>query len=464
MASIKKSGHGRPTGSQEWNQLRPVVEAMVEGRAPEEVAAVIVDQTVRLVRVKAAGLWQVDRSRSGLYLVAQRGFDENAKTSLHCLPLSAPFLTARMVGEGQTTEILGVPGTDSESPLLQRLTEHGSWGSVLALPRFAHARPIGALVCVKEVRQGYTEAERAVARALGDLWAIAIGRAEELESATEELRQVNQRLAISNVRAQELREATEAARDRATKLNSQLEQALQVRQEFMAAAAHELRSPVTVIRGRTQMLLKNETQNSHARQSIETILGQTDRIAQLVDDLLTSLRLQSGGPELQPERFDLNALIEEQVGRLARTSAKGRFRVDPHGALVVDADRELIGEVLRHVLENALRYSQDAEPIEIKARRHADEAVVSVADLGVGISPERQSHVFEPLYESVPPGESGYQSVVSLGLYLSKEIVDRHGGRIWFTSVPGEGSTFSFSLPLVDDDQGRSARPNTSNR
>jgi signal transduction histidine kinase len=83
------------------------------------------------------------------------------------------------------------------------------------------------------------------------------------------------------------------------------------------------------------------------------------------------------------------------------------------------------------------------------------EGIVSVTDRGVGIPRERQAHIFEPFYESVPAGAAGYRSVVALSLYLSKLTVERHGGRIWFESEEGKGSTFYFSLPLAEGDDGR---------
>jgi PAS domain S-box-containing protein len=231
---------------------------------------------------------------------------------------------------------------------------------------------------------------------------------------------------------------------------SALKELERVREEFMAAVAHELRSPITVIKGRSQLALLRDARVEPARQAFDMIVQQADRIAQIVDDLLTVVRIRPGRRALTWERVDLSRLVHEVVARTARAYPRDQFHVDVAGPLVVDGDQTLLGDVVDRLLENAVHYSPDGAPITVIATRRDGEAVVSISDHGVGIAPERQPHVFEPFYELVPPGRPGYTGLVSLDLYLSKQIVEAHGGRIWFASTPGKGSTFSFSLRLVE--------------
>jgi signal transduction histidine kinase len=126
--------------------------------------------------------------------------------------------------------------------------------------------------------------------------------------------------------------------------------------------------------------------------------------------------------------------------------------VEGAGSITVAGDRQRMGDVVAHLLENAIRYSPPGGSIEVELRSDGREAMVQVRDEGPGIPVERQPHVFEPLYEPLPPGAPGYTGVVGLGLHLSWQIIEAHGGRIWLESQPGEGTTFCFSVPLGEPD------------
>jgi signal transduction histidine kinase len=154
-----------------------------------------------------------------------------------------------------------------------------------------------------------------------------------------------------------------------------------------------------------------------------------------------------GLPKMERDRFDLGEVVEEKVKSISRTT-ENPIQVEAIESLHVDGDRQRMGDVVAHLLENAIRYSPPGASIEVQLRCMDRAAVVSVRDHGPGIPPERQPHVFEPLYEPLPPGATGYTGVVGLGLHLSWQIIEAHGGRIWLESAQGEGTTFCFSLPL----------------
>src|SRR5262249_206126 len=142
--------------------------------------------------------------------------------------------------------------------------------------------------------------------------------------------------------------------------------------------------------------------------------------------------------------------IDELVVVAADREPRFCFQRNVAGNLVVDADPMLTEEVVTYLLENAVRNSPENGQIEIEAQREDRRAGVSGTDHGPGIPLEGQPHVLGPFYEQVPLGPPGYIPLISLGLYVSKLILDCEGGRIWLTSQPGAGSTFSFSLSLSD--------------
>jgi signal transduction histidine kinase len=233
------------------------------------------------------------------------------------------------------------------------------------------------------------------------------------------------------------------------RMYDEMRQAMRLHEEFMAAVAHELRSPITVIQGRAQRTLKLDAREEIARTGIEQILHASGRINHIVDDLIAVLKFHPGRTTLHREVVDLRLVVRHLVEETARTTEHYHFSVRAPEPLLVDADQALIGEVVTRLLENAMRYAPDGGQIDVDAHAEEGRAIVSVTDHGLGISLERQRHVFEPFYELIPAGAPGYVGLVSLGLYLSKQIVEAHGGRIWFESTPGQGSTFSFSLPLA---------------
>jgi PAS domain S-box-containing protein len=217
----------------------------------------------------------------------------------------------------------------------------------------------------------------------------------------------------------------------------------EAREEFLATAAHELKTPLAVVKAYAQLMLRRRQGDAAG---LTAITRQVDRLNRIVHQLLDVSRLRFGGGELRRERFDLGELAEEVAAALP--GADGRIVVAREPGAAVEADRAWIGQVVANLLENALRFSPGGGRVETSVvRRHA-EAVLSVRDHGVGIPPERQARVFERYYRAHAGTGEDYGGL-GLGLDVSREVVQRHGGRIWFESEVGRGSTFSFSLPIA---------------
>ncbi len=219
-----------------------------------------------------------------------------------------------------------------------------------------------------------------------------------------------------------------------------------LRDEFLQLAAHELRTPLTVIKGNADLLMRRGGLDEVNARAIRALKMHSDRVARLTQAMLDVVHLQAGGFRMEWETLDLCALAREAVAIVQREAPEHQLAVLAEGQLLVSGDRKRLATVLLHLLENAVRFSPDGGPVEVSVVGQAEEAIVSVRDYGVGIPPERQAEVFEAFYQVEPMVSP--TSGMGLGLYISREIIRRHGGRVWVKSEVGKGSVFSFTLPL----------------
>lgn len=226
-----------------------------------------------------------------------------------------------------------------------------------------------------------------------------------------------------------------------------------LRDEFISAAAHELKTPVTTIKGYAQLMLQWTPGGHEPREgkAFEVINAQADRITSRVQEMLRAVRLQLPALEMHRVRFDLGDLAADVLQRLRAVAKPERLILQRDALVPVDADPQRIEEVFVSLLNNAIECSRErGGTVDVRVWTHGTEALASVKDRGTGIQRERQQNIFEPFYEAAPAGTPGYRGVVALGLYLSRLIIERHGGRIWLESEEGKGSTFCFSLPLAE--------------
>jgi two-component system, OmpR family, phosphate regulon sensor histidine kinase PhoR len=226
-----------------------------------------------------------------------------------------------------------------------------------------------------------------------------------------------------------------------------------LRDEFLSMAAHELKTPVTGIKGYTQLMLRRGATgiDPSDRRILETIDRQCNRLDRLVQELLDVSRLRKGQLELHKEKVVVSDFLVETVRQLAVLSAKHEVRCDncEEAKVLVEADRDRLEQVLTNLVTNAIRYSAGGE-IEVAARVGDGRVIVSVRDQGIGIPSDKQGRVFEYFYRA-HVGTQYDLGGMGVGLYISREIILRHGGEMWFESEEGKGSTFYFSLPVVGD-------------
>ncbi len=167
----------------------------------------------------------------------------------------------------------------------------------------------------------------------------------------------------------------------------------------------------------------------------------------MINGFLNVSRLESGKLHIDKAKFDFNELIHETITEMELTITSHRFVFNRTGTINLEADRDKIGSVLSNLLSNAVKYSPRGKLIQIAASIQGSEALVSVQDEGMGLKAEDRQNIFNRYYR-VSSEHTQQISGFGIGLYVSAEIVQLHGGRIWVESEKGVGSTFYFTLPL----------------
>ena len=242
--------------------------------------------------------------------------------------------------------------------------------------------------------------------------------------------------------------------DNLEQANQELIEVNEMKDQFISMASHELKTPITTIRGQAQLMLRRLTKQKElsqefadVRTALEKIDEQTYRLSALVDDLLDLGSIRAGKTELRPGRCDLceicRSVVDEQcllTGRVIEVEL-------PEAPVMLEADSERLSQVGTNLVSNAIKYSPDGSPVKVSVVRQENTARLTVQDFGQGIEKEQLKHIFEPFYRA-PEAQSSKKSGWGLGLVICKDIVERHGGRIWCESHEGEGSTFYVELPL----------------
>ncbi|MGA3292390.1 MAG: ATP-binding protein [Candidatus Acidiferrales bacterium] len=225
-----------------------------------------------------------------------------------------------------------------------------------------------------------------------------------------------------------------------------------VRQDFVANVSHEFKTPLTAIQGFAETLLAGAMDEPGSnRRFLEIIREHAARLARLTDDLLKLARIEAGKLEVEFFPVQLLELIERcaETTLLKATRKQIALELDvPPGLPPVRGDASLLHEVLQNLLDNAIQYTPEGGRIRVSAEAGPREAVITVADTGIGIPLADQERIFERFYR-VDAARSREAGGTGLGLSIAKHIVEAHGGRLWVESEVGHGSKFSFSVPLA---------------
>ncbi|HUG05464.1 MAG TPA: ATP-binding protein [Candidatus Limnocylindria bacterium] len=242
----------------------------------------------------------------------------------------------------------------------------------------------------------------------------------------------------------------------------ELEQLDKLKTQFLSMASHELRTPLTAVSGFMQIARRRMSRmagaddipqpwRDEAKKSDETLdmaNRQAKKLARLIDELLDVSRLQQGRVEMRLTEIDLADVVREVAERMRLLSKSHEIETEITGAAPIVADRDRIEQVLENLVGNAIKYSPDSSRIEFSLRVNGTNAVVSVRDEGIGVAPGEVEKIFGLFYRSPDP-RADHVGGLGLGLYISREIVSQHHGRLWAERNAEAGTTFHVTLPLA---------------
>jgi signal transduction histidine kinase len=394
---------------------------------PELLNQVLVKMiaVIRPAEVGAVMLW--DQS-SGLFRpVAACGYDFQTLKRIGLR--SGEAITGRVFNAGRACLVSG-SGAVAEAMADMRPANRVVYARSLhteQLPLCTLAAPISVGdqkygVLVLETLRGsvlFTEADIPFIQTIADLIATAIDRAR-LEA-----------------KADAVREARESERMRA---------------ELMATLSHELRIPLTAIKGYTSALLLEDISWTKEKQMefLHLVEDECENMEGMIKDILDSSIIDVSQLNLELEPIRLPYLVRDVVIDIQRRDKNHDLIVDmPSGYPLVDGDPRWIRQVLRNILDNAIKYSPDGGLIVIRGEMRSASVVISISDQGIGISPEDQIPLFEKFFR-VRSALHYHVAGTGLGLPIARTIIEAHGGRIWVESKVGQGTTVFFSLPKAE--------------
>jgi len=330
---------------------------------------------------------------------------------------------------------------DTAKPPYNRHPNPFGSASILAAPLFIDNQLIGLLSFdFYDTPHEYTEDEITLTKAIARLTALVIERERLLRERTEA--QANELALIEANRRMD---------------------------EFMGIASHELKTPLTTIKGYVQLVSRRLKQGSRAGtiqdngqqnilESASELLTRTDhqveRLGRLVNELLDVSRIQANKLDFHPERCDLVPIVRDAVhDQLLESEAVTRtieIDIAPTENVPIMADADRIGQVIANFLSNALKYSTEEQPVTVSLQKEGERVRLLVRDHGPGLRPEDQQQIWERFYrvEGIEV-QSGSGIGLGLGLYICRTIIEGHGGQVGVESSPGQGSTFWFSVPLA---------------
>jgi signal transduction histidine kinase/CheY-like chemotaxis protein len=416
---LEQRGRDLARSVDELRALGETSHAVSSSRDLDEMLTTIVTQAVRLSDTEGGSIFEFDQQTRAFEVRACVGTSDELLETLRAMKIHLhETLVGRAAGGGQP---LQAPDLDLERPdaYTEALRRHG-WRSLLAVPLMREEEIVGALIVRRTVPGEFTQEICDLLETLASQSAVAIHNARvfrELEVKTE-----------------------------------QLEIASQHKSEFLASMSHELRTPLNAVIGFSDVLLErmfgelNERQDEYLRD----IRSSGHHLLELINEILDLSKVEAGRMELDLGPVSLAEAIEHGLAMVRERAASHGISLERDIAAdvgIVWADGLKLRQVLLNLLTNAVKFTPDGGSVAIAARIAGDEVEVSVTDTGIGIAEAERERIFEAFQRGGRPARTGAEGT-GLGLTLTRRIVELHGGRISMTSRPGEGSTFTFAIPV----------------
>ncbi len=378
----------------------------------DHVLQTVVTACRQLLEADLAAISLLDEGRRHLYLAAATGLDKRLFAEERWAADEEPIATLLADGKPHI-----FPDASGSSQALHPLIRRAGIATGVSVPLILDGTPIGFLHVGHRVQRVYIDEDVVFLNALGQQAALAIRNARLYEA---ERRQVEQLQALERLQ-----------------------------ESFVSSVSHELRTPLTCIKASVGLLQEARAKGAAKAQAelVQSIAHQTARLEALVADLLQITQLEAGQLALTLQPTDLRAIVE-RVARGFRPLFEGKgqtLEVDlPDVAVKVLVDRRRLEQVLGNLLSNAHKFTPKGGFARVAVADKPGEVQISVSDNGPGIAPAEQERIFDKFY--VVTDQKGLAGV-GLGLYIARQLVELHGGRIWVESAPGQGSTFYFTIP-----------------
>lgn len=294
-----------------------------------------------------------------------------------------------------------------------KLAKSLGFTSAMIVPIFSQKKPIGAITFVtSETTRHYNEADLIMAQELATRASVAIENARLYKGSQE---------------------------------------AIILRDDFISVASHELKTPVTSVKMFAQILKKHSEQigDTKAVNHLTKMDNQINKLTELIYDLLNVSKIQAGRMEFRKELFDFDKAVKEVVDILQQSETKHTIVIEGLTKKKIYGDEERIGQVINNLVSNAIKYSPKSDKIIIRAKANKENVNVAVQDFGIGMEKAHLARIFERFYRVYDTTDKTFPGL-GIGLYITSEIIKRHGGKFWVDSIPGTGSTFYFSLPIEE--------------
>ncbi len=385
--------------------LQRVTDAALADLRMDELLDQLLVRVRDALRVDTATVLLVDEEAKNVIATASNGLEEEVERGI-AVPIGQGF-AGRVAAERRPVILDDVEATQIYSPILR---EKGV-RSLIGVPLLVEGRLVGVLQVGSLEPRAFTDEDSSLLQLVADRVALAVEHA---------------------------------------RLYREAQEAVAAREEFLSVAAHELRTPLTSLRASAQLLLRQferqgETDQGRLRQLLEIIDGQSERLARLVSQLLDVSRIQSGRLALEAQRVDLVDLVNGVAESVRSTAGAHAIEIIAPDHLPAQVDPLRFEQVVTNLLDNAVKYSPDGEAIKVELTQPDPQtARLEVSDHGTGVPAEYRDHIFEPFFQAP---SSGSAKGLGLGLYISRQTVELHGGRIEADFPSDGGTTFVVTLP-----------------
>ncbi len=395
----------------------------------------IVELTRSVLRSQRAGILAFETDLADIYSVAAVGFSEEQEQSWFFAALGEqsplldllidPLIYSRL----QQHEVVRLDIAQSH---LEHLAPFQGVREVLAAPIHVN----GQLVSILYADHGssdhaYRAEEMALIEAMAQLCTLSIERERGERERTR------------------LLTALQTSNDQLAQSNIQLAQVNKLQSDFISIVSHEFRTTLTGIQGFSELLRDEEFNTSEVRDFATDIHTDALRLTRMISELLDLERMKLGKMTLHLGRVDFNTILEDTAERMHSTATHHQVVIHLDEQLPsIEGDYDKLIQVVTNLVSNALKYSPAGGNISLSSRLEGGQIHVSVSDQGIGIPPEALEDVFVP-YNRLESGKTHYIQGTGLGLAIVREIIQMHSGKVWVESVFGEGSTFHFTLPLL---------------